>query len=240
MKKLVVYLCTGVMVLSMTACGRGNDEQNNAQNETNQTVEQSVDNANTGGENAATGTDNAMADIGATQQPTQETASTEDAAQNGGTENANWSEDMQAAKTAIVEALGDNYWPNTPVSPEMLEGSFGITSEMYDDYMAEVPMIKTNVDTLLIVKAKEDKVDAVEEALNVYRENLVNDTMQYPMNVGKIQASRIEKIGNYVCFVQLGADVTEALERGDEAVIAQCQEQNELVIEILNQNLQHQ
>lgn len=239
MKKLVVYLCTGVMVLSMTACGLGDDNQNDAQTETNQTMEQSGDGAPAG--NGATGTgDNAMADIGATQQPTQETASTEDADQNGGTENANWSEDMQAAKTAIVEALGENYWPNTPVSPEMLEGSFGITTDMYDDYMAEVPMINTNVDTLLIVKAKEGKVDAVEEALNIYRENLVNDTMQYPMNVGKIQASRIEKIGNYVCFVQLGADVTEALERGDEAVIAQCQEQNELVIEILNQNLQHQ
>ncbi len=234
MKKLVVYLCTGVMVLSMTACGRGNDNQDNAQTENNQTVEQSVD-------NQVNSTDNAMADIGATQQSTQENAAVENTNQAGATEEAgNWSADMQTAKMAVVDALGENYWPNTQVSPEMLESSFGITEDMYDDYMAEVPMINTNVDTLLIIKAKSDKVDAVEEALNVYRENLVNDTMQYPMNVGKIQASRIEKIGNYVCFVQLGADVTSALEVGDEAVIAQCQEQNELVIEILNQNLQHQ
>ena len=62
--------------------------------------------------------------------------------------------------------------------------------------------------------------------------------MQYPMNVGKVQASRIETIGSYVIFVQLGGDVQDALEEGDEAVVAQCQEVNDQVIETLRGRLE--
>jgi hypothetical protein len=90
----------------------------------------------------------------------------------------------------------------------------------------------------VVVKAKEGQEQAVEDALNAYRNAKVNDTMQYPMNLGKIQASRVERIGSYVCFVQLGADTMEALDQGDEAVIAQCQEVNELVLEIISQKIQ--
>ena len=145
-----------------------------------------------------------------------------------------WSEEMENIKKAVADALGENYWPNTAIPAEMLEGTFGITADMYDDYMAEMPMISTNVDTLIVVKPKEGQVQAVEDALNAYRNMMVEDTMQYPMNVGKIQASRIERIGDYVCFVQLGADVMDVLEQGDEAVIKHCQEQNELAIEVMS------
>jgi len=69
--------------------------------------------------------------------------------------------------------------------------------------------------------------------LTAYRDNLVNDTMQYPMNVGKIQASEVKSIGNYVCFVQLGADVMAAMDKGDEEVIKHCQAQNAIAIEAL-------
>ena len=110
-------------------------------------------------------------------------------------------------------------------------------AEMYDDVFAETPMIGTHVDTLLIVKAKEGQVEAVENALNAHRESEIANSMQYPMNVGKVQASRVERIGNYICFVQLGADTMTASESGDEAVIAHCQEANELVIEIIGQHV---
>ena len=225
MKKLVVYLCLGVMVFSLTACGGG--EQNNASTES--TVESSVE---------STGE--------ATQEGTQQDGgATDNGAQDGGSAEGNldvsqgWSEEMTAVKAAIVESIGENYFPNMPLDPEMLEMNFGISSDMYDDYLAEMPMISTNVDTLLIIKAKNDKVEAVEEALNTYRDAKVSDTMQYPMNVGKIQASRIERIGDYVCFVQLGGDTMTAAESGDEAVIEQCQQANELAIEIISQNVEH-
>ena len=150
-----------------------------------------------------------------------------------------WSEEMNTLKTAVVDALGENYWPNAAIDPEMLEGMFGLTPDMYSDYMAEMPMISTNVDTLLIIRSNDDKVEAVVEALTAYRDNLVADTMQYPMNLGKIQASRIERIGNYVCFVQLGGEYVAGQNMTEEESIIKCQEQNELAIEVISQNLEH-
>lgn len=207
MKKAVVCLCTGMLVLSMVACGR-NDE---SQSQESQTPTESSQ-----------------------QNTTEPTASPEAT----GAPQEQQNSELKNIRQTLVEVLGENYWPNTEIPAEYLE-EYGLTTDMYEDFYGEMPMISTNVDTLIVVQAKEGQVTAVEEVLNSYRDNLVNDTMQYPMNVGKIQASRIETFGNYVCFVQLGADTTEMYgEDGDEeAVIKHCQEQNELAIEALGKVL---
>ena len=145
---------------------------------------------------------------------------------------------LKNAKKAVEDALGDNYWPDSEIPEEMLDGTYGVSADLYDAYLGESPMISVNVDTLLIIHAKDGKVEDVENALNAYRDHLVNDTMQYPMNLGKIQASQIERIGDYVCFVQLGADTSSVEEQGDEAVITYCQEQNELALEAISQTLE--
>ena len=145
---------------------------------------------------------------------------------------------LKNAKKAVEDALGDNYWPDSEIPEEMLNETYGVSADLYDAYLGESPMISVNVDTLLIIHAKDGKVEDVENALNAYRDHLVNDTMQYPMNLGKIQASRIERVGDYVCFVQLGADTSSAEEQGDEAVITYCQEQNELALEAIRQTLE--
>lgn len=142
------------------------------------------------------------------------------------------SEEMTGIRQAVVDAIGENYFPQMQIPAEYLEG-FGLTADMYEEFFGEMPMISTNVDTLIVIKAKEGQVEAVEGVLNAYRENLVNDTMQYPMNLGKIQASEVKTIGNFVCFVQLGGDVMDALEKGDEEVIKHCQAQNAIAIEAL-------
>ena len=145
---------------------------------------------------------------------------------------------LQSAKEAVTDALGEDYWPDSEIPEEMLNDTFGISTDLYDGYLGEIPMISVNVDTLLIIHAKDGKVEEVENALNAYRDQMVNDTMQYPMNLGKIQASRIERVGDYVCFVQLGADTSAAEEQGEEAVITYCQEQNELALEAVRQTLE--
>lgn len=174
-------------------------------------------------------------DVPSTEQGTNEsgdTAQTEDNQTNYGV-----GVSLEDVKDAVVDALGENYWPDTDISADMLKDIYGISDDMYEEYYAQMPMISTNVDTIIIVKAKEDKVTAVEDALNAYREVMINDTMQYPMNIGKIQASRIETFGQYVCFVQLGADTMEVSETGDEAVIEQCQQDNELALEVIENTL---
>ncbi len=218
MKKLYVLLTLGVLACGMTACGKGNEETNPTTEQT-QTVE--------------TQTQETMVET-QTQEATTETevqGATEEAA------TPQWSEEMATLRQAVVDALGDQYWPDMQVDAATLEGLYGITPDMYDDYMAEMPMMSTNVDTLLIIKAKDDKVEAVEEALNAYRDVLVSDTMQYPTNLGKIQASRIQRYGNYVCFVQLGADNLADEDMTEEESLVQCQEQNELVLEVIGKNV---
>lgn len=154
------------------------------------------------------------------------------------TEVGNTGTPLQNAKKAVTDALGDDYWPDSEIPEEMLNETYGVSADLYDAYLGECPMISVNVDTLLIIHAKDGKVEDVENALNAYRDSLVNDTMQYPMNLGKIQASRVERIGDYVCFVQLGADTSSVEEQGDEAVITYCQEQNELALEAIRQTLE--
>lgn len=208
MKKTVVCLCTGMLVLGLTACGRGEDGQ---MQESQSQMESSVRDT---------------------------TESTEISEDKEIPEEEDGVSELKNIRLAVVEVLGENYWPNTEITPEYLE-DYGLTDDMYEDFYGEIPMISTNVDTLIVVQAKEDRVTEVEEVLNNYRDNLINDTMQYPMNVGKIQASRIETFGNYVCFVQLGADTTEMYgeDSDEEAVIKHCQEQNELAIEAIGKIL---
>lgn len=203
MKRLVVYLFVGVIVLSMTACGR--DEKGNhggGESRTQETTDSAMS-----GEQANVGTDKT---------------------QNG----------LDQVRSKLIEVLGDRYWPNTETSIEFLE-NYGLRADMYDAFLCEMPMISDNVDTLIIIQAKEDQLEAVEEAVRSYREELVDDADDQGANEGKIQASRIEALGNYVCFVQLGADITEIYgeEGNDEAVIRHCQEQNELALEAISKVL---
>lgn len=161
------------------------------------------------------------------------------------TEESGYRDDVAVAdlKTAVTEALGEAYWPETEIPAEYLDQTFGISAELYDEYLGEMPMMSMKVDTMVIVKAKPDSVTKVEEALNAYRDMIVNDSLQYPMNVGKVQASRIETFGNYVCFVQLGADTTAVMDanpdNSDEAVIAYCQEQNQIALDAIEMKLQN-
>lgn len=210
MKKLTVLVCTMAIGLSLTGCG-GND--NNASTQPSTTI-------------PATTESSQESTTAPSQESTPETAP-------AGDQSAAVSEEMQAIKKAVTDALGENYWPNSQIPVEMAEGTFGLTSDMYDEFFGEMPMISTNVDTLIVVKAKEGKAEAVAEALNKYRDSLVNDTMQYPMNLGKIQASQVEVIGNYVCFLQLGADTQAASDKGEEAVIEHCKEQNGLALDAI-------
>lgn len=217
MKKAVAFVCMLMLSISLVACGNKTDDQLGT-TKTTDGVE-------------TTEITDTTDEIGTTLDATNET-STEVTAPDG------WSEEMETIKSAVVDALGESYFPNMKMSAADLETLCGISSDLYDDYLGEVPMISVNVDSMIIVKAKEDKLSEVEDAMSAYRDSLVNSTLQYPMNIGKIQASRIETIGNYVCFLQLGGDTSSVNEGGEEAVIKHCQDQNELAIEILYQTIE--
>lgn len=226
MKKSVLYLCAGILALGLTACGGKPEEESTSQG-TEQTG--SSDNSSEGTE--STGGSEDMESSGESSTGSDGQQDGEDA---GDGSESGWSEEMTGLRAAVVEAVGEeNYWPDMPMDGETFQVFFGLTDDLYDDYMAESPMISTNVDTLVIVKAKEGQTDAVYDLLNTYRDNKVNDTMQYPMNIGKIQASMLEKVGDYVIFVQLGGMTPDE----EEAALAQCQEANQKAMEALKLKL---
>lgn len=220
MKKLAVFLMTATLALSLASCGNRDEGNGGSQVEDSQGSSVS--------DSATESVSEPESQPGMDQQPGDDSSQ---APEDG------VSEQMSAIRQAVVDVLGDNYWPDTQIPAEFLEG-YGLTSEMYVDFWGEMPMISTNVDTLIVIQAAEGQIDAVEEVLNSYRETLVNDTMQYPMNVGVIQASRIEVVGDYACFAQLGADTMDLMDAGDEAVIRHCQELNEMALEAIERVIQ--
>lgn len=219
MRKIGLYFCAGVLMLSLAACGEKGQESSQG-----------------------TEPQQGSGSQGTEQQPEESTPQGTEEGQEGLDEpgmdiSDGWSQEMESARQAVIAAVGEeNYWPNMPMDSEMFKMYFKVSADMYDDYMAESPMISAHVDTLVIVKAKEGQADAVEEALNAYRDEKVNDTMQYPMNLGKIQASQVERMGNYVIFVQLGGEMADDL--SEEDAIRQCQEANAAAIDAIRVNLE--
>lgn len=143
---------------------------------------------------------------------------------------------VQDLGAAVAENLGENYWANSEIPAEFLNDIYGVSSDMYEEVYAQMPMISTNVDTLIIVKANADKVEDVQNALNTYRDAMVQDTFQYPINIPKIQASLVVTFGNYVCFVQLGADMGGEMD-DQEKMITACQEMNAQAIAVIEEGL---
>ncbi len=228
MKKFIAYVCAGAMAVSLAACGNTGDGQSSVAG--SQTESSSVPADQTGSDSAS----------GSQTESSSQGSEPGSAVGSGGHNyEEGWTEEMEGLKAAILEVAGDNYFPDMALLPDMLEVQFGITADMYEDYFAEMPMISANVDTLVIIKATEDKVEEVESALEAYRDVQINNAMQYPKNIGIVQGSRIQRIGNYVCFSQLGGDVMDIMEDGDDAVILHCQELNDLVIDTVRQNVEN-
>lgn len=142
----------------------------------------------------------------------------------------------QALAEAVASELGDDYWADAELPPELLDDWYGIPAELYDEYYGQTPMVSVNVDALIIVKAAEGKLEDVEAALDTYRESMVQDTFQYPVNIPKLQASEIRTFGDYVCFVQLGADM-DGMEEDEEAAFRACQEMNGRALSVIEKEL---
>lgn len=212
MKKLLVLMSVGLLTLGIAGCG-GPADENGSQSPDGNSSRPGTEASGSSGEGS-----------------TQESSSNSGPAEDGDRADG-WTDEMQGAKDAVLEVLGENYWPTMMLEPDMLEGTFGISPDMYEDYMAEVSMISAHVDTLVVIKAGEEQIQAAEDALNAYRDAKVNDTLQYPMNVGKIQASVVERHGDYVYFVLLGADTSEV---ETEEAITLSQAANQSVIDALN------
>lgn len=144
---------------------------------------------------------------------------------------------MMELKEAVADMIGENYWPDTLLSEEELAERTGISENMYDSFMAEYQRAEAGIDMLILIEAKEDSVSDVEEYLNDYRELLLKIYEKQPINEAKIFASRIETIQNYVCYVQLGADMAGLTEAGRDQMVEYCQQENERAIDAVEKKI---
>lgn len=138
-------------------------------------------------------------------------------------------------KEEVQSLLGEKYWPEVDLTAAELEELTGITADMYVDFLAEKQVLDAHIDTMILIHAREDYVGEIEQAIEDYRSRVIEQNRNYPQNLCKAQASRMETIDDYVCFVQLGADTTSLADKGQEAVMAYCLEENEKALYVLEQ-----
>lgn len=144
---------------------------------------------------------------------------------------------MAQLKDSVKELMGDQYWPEVGLTKEELEQKTGITEDMYVDFLAEKQVLDSHIDMMIIIHAKEARVGEVEQALEQYRSDIIEQNQNYPQNLCKAEASRMETIEDYVCFVQLGADTTIVADKGEDEIIAYCQEENERALYVLEKEI---
>lgn len=140
---------------------------------------------------------------------------------------------------AVKKAYGKKYIPNMKLSKSEITSRFSVSSKWYSSAFAEIPMISTHVDTLAIFKAKDSaSKKKIVSKLKAYRKSQIDNTLQYPMNVPKIQASKIYTNGNYVCFIMLGQISNSIEESGDEnAMVKAYQKQNNIAVNAIKKAL---
>lgn len=133
----------------------------------------------------------------------------------------------------VKEALGEDYVPDQALEDTELEQLYGIKAGNLEEYVAEISSMSAHVDQFVALKAKPEQADAVEQAMRDYRERLVQDTMQYPSNIAKINASEVLRHGQYVFFVMLGA-VNDDVEMAEEEQIAFAEKENKKAVDAVN------
>lgn len=141
---------------------------------------------------------------------------------------------------AVKKAYGENYWPNYRLDKNEIKEKYGVDSSLYASAYAEVPMISAQVDELVIFKAKNaDSKKKILSAVKKYQKDLKEDTMQYPMNLLKIQGSRVYTNGKYVCFFMLGGSISKDLEEDgtDEEMIKAYQQMNKIAVNAVKKKL---
>ena len=155
----------------------------------------------------------------------------------GGNED-NSGSDSDISTAAIVDAVKGAYDPDSipfiDLLPEELIGDmYGLDADTYTEVTAHVPMISTFVDTVVVVKAAEGKVSDVEAALKAHHTRLVEDSIQYPMNIAKVNAGQVVVNGDYVAFIMLGAiDERDDASESERAEFAE--EQTKIGVDAFN------
>ena len=113
---------------------------------------------------------------------------------------------LEAVYQAVKDAYGDDYLPSMAIDGDMLESMYGISSDLYDEFIGEVPMISAQADAFIAVRGKEGKGDEIRGILEDYKENLITGAMMYPMNLPLAQSAQVVQEGDDVFLIMTGTN----------------------------------
>lgn len=134
---------------------------------------------------------------------------------------------------AVKEAYGDEFAPDGDMNEAEYTETYGLNMDDVEEIKGQIAMISFRPDRILVVKAKEGKGEAVEEALTAARENLIENGMWYPANLAKVNASQVVRHGDYVAYLMLGAENPE-LTPTEEEDKAFAEEQAKIGVDAFN------
>ncbi len=210
MKKIIAIMLILASLMSFASCGNGG-----AGNDTSADTSTSASDTTTGdnsGETTVTDDTTAAPDTDAS-------TTTVSAADIG---------------KAVADEFGDDYVPDMDIDADILDATYGVKPDWYDDFFGQAPMINVNIDTFIAVKAKADKVSDVEKALNDYAEYEKNDAFKYPKDIAKANACRVYTKGDYVFFIMLGAPSDDVENMDDADQLKYYTEQNDRAVKVID------
>lgn len=228
MKKILSAVLALTIVFAMTACSNGTDNDN-ANGDTTTSAESSAD----------TSADTSAEDSEETSAETEAPVVSDTSADDTSAEDAAGEEAGELSASSILQtirdAYGENYVPNMEIPAEIISGTYGLSEDMYTEIASEMPMISANNDVVIIVKAAEGKIEDVLAALNNARDVMMNDSLQYPMNIAKTNAAKVISSGDYAAFMVLGA-IDDRDDASDEERATFAEEQVQIGVDAFNSN----
>lgn len=107
----------------------------------------------------------------------------------------------------------------------------GLSADLYDEYVAAVPMISFNPDFFVAVKAKDGKLNDVLAYMESYKAFKADPMGNYPANLPRYQATRIETYGDYVFCYTVG--MPNDTEEDEAALLEYYNEENQIASDVI-------
>ncbi len=108
------------------------------------------------------------------------------------------------------------------VTQEMLSDMYGIDDTMAEDFYGKYAQVMPGVDDVVIVKAKEGKIEDVKAALEKRKEARIAE--QYlPDMISKAEAGKVVTKGDYAALLIVGdttKDISEEIDKAEEIFLS--------------------
>lgn len=141
--------------------------------------------------------------------------------------------DLSGVAEDIASAYGENWLADTTMTEEMFKQEFPLDASLVQSFVAKMPMIGFHPDRVVLIKATKGNGAKVEEKLNEIKEEKIQNEMQYPSNIAKVQATQVVRQGDYVAFLLVGA-IDEVNLDDEKAALNYAKEQVQIAVDTFN------